>query len=468
MTYRPRFNPRQQGVMRRIAVDRLVKETDGIVPTSKQSNRSYTYNDFIFGLVNAAHQNKSVGKVATTRRSGFMDIHGSPTDQWFNSAIGEAKSEDIDRILERNMAANLARIRRIAPEVDREWKKAGMVVGIDTHDQMRYDKKPKGMATDEEMKQWLDERGICRSRYLKGTDLRTTFATISCITGGSSFFLGVIHKKMDDEMSDLVRRLVGKCDDLEIRLGLVMLDRGFYTTDVIHSLKEIRAEKKKQDPGSPFDYLIQCRRTKRVKDALDEYAEMGVAASEGVITGKTSKSGGKPVPVSYCIHIVKSKAYEARERRNERKKGGRKKGRTNRCGRCGQKRPETPPGSDPNIHPGCKFTGFACGMLDTDASRYAERWMNESRYRVLEEQMPRTRNTAKAARYLCVAIAVILHNLVIIANMELLALSRNATGTRLPTHDTVVSQFIRALKSLLAKWRREPDPILDADAPASR
>ena len=34
---------------------------------------------------------------------------------------------------------------------------------------------------------------------------------------------------------------------------------------------------------------------------------------------------------------------------------------------------------------------------------------------------------------------VILHNLVIIANMELLALSRNAAGTGLPTHDTVVS-----------------------------
>ena len=46
------------------------------------------------------------------------------------------------------MAANLARIRRIAPEVDREWKKFGMVVGIDTHDQMRYDKKPKGITTD--------------------------------------------------------------------------------------------------------------------------------------------------------------------------------------------------------------------------------------------------------------------------------------------------------------------------------
>ena len=107
-------------------------------------------------------------------------------------------------------------------------------------------------------------------------------------------------------------------------------------------------------------------------------------------------------------------------------------------------------------------------MLDTDASRYAERWMNETRYRVLEEQMPRTRNTAKAARYLCVVIAVILHNFVIIANLELLALSRNAAGTELSTHDTVVSQFIRALNSLLAKWRREPDPILDTDASACR
>ena len=94
--------------------------------------------------------------------------------------------------------------------------------------------------------------------------------------------------------------------------------------------------------------------------------------------------------------------------------------------------------------------------------------MNETRCRVLEEQMPRMRSTAKATRYLCVAIAVILHNLVIIANMELLALSRNAAGTVLPTHDTVVAQFIRALKSLFAKWRREPDPILDADAPPYR
>ena len=133
--------------MRQIAVDRPVKETDGIVPTSKESNRSYTHNDFIFGLVDAAHQNKSAGRAVATRRSGFMNIHDSPTDQWFNSAIKEAKSEDIDRILERNMAANLARIRRIAPEVDREWKKAGMVMGIDTHDQMRYDKKLKGITT---------------------------------------------------------------------------------------------------------------------------------------------------------------------------------------------------------------------------------------------------------------------------------------------------------------------------------
>ena len=47
-------------------------------------------------------------------------------------------------------------------------------------------------------------------------------------------------------------------------------------------------------------------------------------------------------------------------------------------------------------------------------------------------------------------------------------MSRNAGVTGLSTHDTVASRFIRALKSLLAKWQREPDPMPDADAPTCR
>ena len=51
-----------------------------------------------------------------------MNIHGSPTDQWFNSAIKEAKSGDIDRILEGSMAANLA---RNPPGLRRKWTANG-------------------------------------------------------------------------------------------------------------------------------------------------------------------------------------------------------------------------------------------------------------------------------------------------------------------------------------------------------
>ena len=73
-----------------------------------------------------------------------MNIHGSPTDQWFNYAIKEGpQSEDVDRMLEGSVAANLVRIRQIAPEAGREWKKARMVMGIDAHDQMHYDKNPR-------------------------------------------------------------------------------------------------------------------------------------------------------------------------------------------------------------------------------------------------------------------------------------------------------------------------------------
>ena len=180
----------------------------------------------------------------------------------------------------------------------------------------------------------------------------------------SSFFLGVSHKKREDEMPDLVRRQVGKCGDLGILVGPVMLDRGFYTTGVMHSLKEIRAEKTKPDPGSPFDYLMQCRRTKRVKDTLGEYAESGAVASGGVITGRTSESGGKPVSVPYCIHVAKSKAHEAADRRNKRMEAdGRKK--TARTGaasaaRRGRRcrpapiRTSTPDASSPGLPAACR------------------------------------------------------------------------------------------------------------------
>ena len=93
-----------------------------------------------------------------------MSIHGSPTDQWFNSAIGEARSEGIGRVLERSMAASLARIRRIAPEVNREWKAGWWRASTRTIRCAMT--KPKGTTTDEGMKQWFDERGICRSRYI--------------------------------------------------------------------------------------------------------------------------------------------------------------------------------------------------------------------------------------------------------------------------------------------------------------
>ena len=249
-----------------------------------------------------------------------MSIHDSPTDQWFNSAIGEARSEGIGRVLEGSMATSLARIRQTAPEVDREWKAGWWRASTRTIRCAMT--KPKGTTTDEGMKHWFDERGICRSRYLKGTNLCTTFATISCTTRRSGFFLGMIRRKGEDEMSDLVCRLVDKCDDLGIRLGLVMLDRGFYTTGVIHSLKEIRAEKKKPDP---FDCLVLCRRTKRVKDTLDECAERGAVASEEVITGKASKYGGKPASVSYCTHTARSKACEVAGRRNKRKRTAEKR-----------------------------------------------------------------------------------------------------------------------------------------------
>ena len=42
---------------------------------------------------------------------------------------------------------------------------------------------------------------------------------------------------------------------------------------------------------------------------------------------------------------------------------------------------------DIEAHPRLQYTAFACVRLGTDVSIYPERWMNESGYRAIEEQM---------------------------------------------------------------------------------
>ena len=215
MTFRPRFEVKQLSALRHTVVKGLAKVTEGLVLMPNRHNAIYTHSHFIHGIVNAAHQNKSIGKTANTQRSKFKDIHGSPTDEWFRLRMKNMSLKEINQVLAKCMEDNIKRIKDASPELFQDWESNGMTVGIDMHLQRRYDKKAKD-ATDEEVDEWMEESFLNKTRYEKGTVLCNTFATISCITKRSSFFLGSIMIQKGTTKAEAVKKLLDMADELTV------------------------------------------------------------------------------------------------------------------------------------------------------------------------------------------------------------------------------------------------------------
>ena len=170
------------------------------------------------------------------------------------------------------------------------------------------------------------------------------------------------------------------------------------------------------------------------------------------------------------MHIVKSTSFDSKKKREE-EKAKKNNGRVSKCAGRGQIKKEKAKMCIED-HPGCQYTAFACGRLGTDVSicpdrpmnesgycaivydqviafyGSRDRPMNESGYCAIEEQMLRTRSTDPATRLFC--FAIILYNMMIVANHELIAMSRYPLGAKpWHTHDVMVGEFLNVLKSLL-------------------
>ena len=143
------------------------------------------------------------------------------------------------------------------------------------------------------------------------------------------FFRGDVMVKIDDKTADVVVcELLDTAESLDVKPGMLMCDRGFFSTDVIHALNNRIIEREKDKSAPPFNYMIQGVRTKYVADALNEYATKNRdAVSEGIITGGTQGSNGGKSEAKYWMCITKSTAYDSKKRREE-EKAKKNKGRT--------------------------------------------------------------------------------------------------------------------------------------------
>ena len=266
------------------------------------------------------------------------------------------------------------------------------VVAIYKHLMPRYDKK------------WRN-KPVCSKRK-GGTNVFETYITAQCVNAGSRLNLAVLHVSQHSLNAVFVRKIVERVRDVGANPGLFLLDREFYSTDVIRTLDTMGVR-----------YLIPCVNTGPVKRALARHTSTG---SKKV--SRMSISAPEKVSALYYGVIVPRKRTSKKKREKK------------------------------DLNPEEKFIAFATNIPWIDVEKYAMRWGIETGYRMIENIMAKTSSIGVAPRVIYFAYALLLYNMWVCANVELAQSRWNG--------EPVIAQitFLETLMRTMFKFRPEPEP----------
>lgn len=136
---------------------------------------------------------------------------------------------------------------------------------------------------------------LVNSQSKKRTGQFELYVTAQCITGGGRITLGVVPQRKLETVSDIVPKLIHICRRAGVEIGIVMMDREFFTAQVIKYMSE-----------NAVPFLIPCRDTDTTVDTLREYA----GDSRGRVSELTIRGGRGKIRVRLHRHNHKEEAQE--------------------------------------------------------------------------------------------------------------------------------------------------------------
>ena len=258
--------------------------------------------------------------------------------------------------LEKVMSANLERLQSLGLLSGKR-----IDIAIDMHLIRRWDRK--------------HGAELVRSKSKGKTGSFERYIAAQCIKPGMQMVLALLHMPALEDTACYVRKTISMCRRTGAKIGTVMLDREFFSTDVIRVLGDLGV-----------DYLIPCVNTAGVVKAIEEFSR-----------------GERPAVSVFRIAKSKNDYVEYTMRITGRKKKSRKKSKSESC----VEKPEE------------KYIAFATNRPDIDLKRYSERWMIETGFRMVENQRVRTRSRSVTVRTLCFLYSLVLFNSWVLANAEL-------------------------------------------------
>ncbi len=336
-----------------------VSETfDPGIPPPKRHNTTYGPADFHRVMVAAALLGvsafgyASAMRNATTFLSGLKKSHRrAVSGEWIRDTISRIKRDQLIKAFNEKIGVQLDRLQELGMLAGRK-----MDVAIDMHLIPRWDSN--------------HNEDVVRSKSKGKTGSFERYVTAQCVNRRMNLALGVIHMPALEDASDFVRRIIKTCRDNRVRIGVAMLDREFFSTDVIRTLHE-----------TGVDFLMPCVNTTNVIRAIAQFDRGERMAVSRFRIAKTKNDYEE-----YTMIITKRK-------RKSRKSGG--------------KKPEE------------EYIAFATSVPGIKPDLYSKRWVIETGYRMVESQRVRTRSTSSTARLFCFLYSMILYNVWVLANAEL-------------------------------------------------
>ena len=352
---------------------------------SDRHNSLYDYSDFLARLFDMCRHGQYAETAYNSRfiKDAKNQCKRIPCGKWMLGVIKQVRYDYM-----------LIRCLKMADRTVMRMKRHGMLrvpvdVAIDKHTIPRYDKT-------------YNMLNIITSKSRDGTYHFNCLATINCTVEGSRAFLGATLVRRMDSLQDTVSKLIDGCTKKGIWIGVLTVDREFFSTGVIGALR-----------SKNIQFLMPATQTKGIKKATSEFkAGKRDAVSQHVLT---SSDAGKE-PEKFTLIILE----------REDKKG---------------RKVIHAFATSVSVDVVCGFKRGEMTGAEAFVEQYRARWSIETGYRCIESMRPRTTSREESVRVLLLFTPIILFNAWILASHLLQRANPDKAQTKM-TFKMVLEFFI--------------------------
>lgn len=384
--------------LRRKCADEMATTFNSNLSFSYRPNAKYGQADFHRIMMGAVALNSTVYGYAESMRRCKTNSLGLgkghrmvPSGEWATNICQQIRPEDMMKAFADMAASQVEQMHDLGMMQD-----SVIDIACDMHLEQHWHKKH---GTD-----------LIRSKSNGRTGLFARYITAQSTKAGEQLILAGTLMPALEETSDYVRMMVSDCRKAGVEVGIITLDRGFFSTSVIKTFGVLGV-----------GYLIPCINTSKVVEAIREFAaKKRPAVSRCRITSASGDS------VEYYMIIT---------RRKKRKK------------------------KDSNL-PEDRYIAFATNRPWEDVKKYARRWMIETGYRMVKNMQVKTRSRNHVYRTFCFLYSLAVYNAWVLVNAENRWLQKMMNGKyRNITQTDLKVLLLRWLFSGEWNWKGPPGSI---------